>query len=211
MGQGLDEARFIESLSRLFFHGMLGPLLVDSSITMTEQTMPAAEATIERDQEVNSYELAFHILPTVAEGEVSTVFATIKKILTDAGATLGSEEAPERFVLAYTIEKRIDDKIRRFDSAYFGWLRFTLVPDVVNEAMEDIDSLPETLRTLLIKLTKAEEETPFFFHEALQKEKKVVEISEEELASIAKEAEAEKTEEDAKESESATIEDEEKA
>ncbi len=178
---------------------------------MTEQTMPAAEATVAHDQEVNSYELAFHILPTVAEGEVSTVFAAIKKALTDADATLGSEEAPERFELSYTIEKRIDDKIRRFDSAYFGWVRFTLAPGAVQEVTKEIDSFPETLRTLLIKLTKAEEETPFFFHEALQKDKKVVEISEEELASIAKEAAEEKNEEGAEDTESATIKDEEKA
>ena len=37
---------------------------------MSENNMPAAEAA--------SYELAFHVLPTVAEGEVSAVFDKIK-------------------------------------------------------------------------------------------------------------------------------------
>lgn len=174
---------------------------------MTEQTMPATEAAVDTKDAV-SYELAFHILPTVAEGEVSTVFAAIKQVLEQAGSTFTNEEAPQRFVLSYTIEKRIDDKIRRFDSAYFGWVRFTLTSDKINEVMEEIDSRADILRTLLLKLTKAEEATPFFFHEALEKDKKVVEISDEELESIAKEAV--ESEADADEAESDTIEDEDK-
>jgi hypothetical protein len=41
---------------------------------MNETTMPAAEVNIAGNElELASYEFAFHILPTVAEGEVTTV------------------------------------------------------------------------------------------------------------------------------------------
>ena len=45
---------------------------------MSETNVPAAEA----EREANAYELAFHVLPTVAEGEVASVVDTIKSHIT---------------------------------------------------------------------------------------------------------------------------------
>ena len=89
--------------------------------------MPAAEAaaaTAGSDDERGSYELAFHVLPTVAEGEVASVFETLKGIITKDGGEIFDEEAPERFDLAYEIVQNIEGKNRKFSSAYFGWVRF---------------------------------------------------------------------------------------
>lgn len=130
--------------------------------------MPAAEAEVMTDdQEVVSYELAFHVLPTVAEGEVATTLETIKQAITAAGGVTGLEEAPQRFDLAYEITKMIDGKYRRFTTAYFGWVRFTAAPAVVTELMAEVEAHPSILRALLVKLTKQEEAHPFYFHEAL--------------------------------------------
>ena len=59
--------------------------------------MPAAE--------VSSYELAFHILPTVAEGEVAKVSQQLKDIITKHGGEISLEEEPSRFDLAYEVCK----------------------------------------------------------------------------------------------------------
>jgi ribosomal protein S6 len=56
--------------------------------------MPAAEANVELLNEQNSYELAFHVLPTVAEGEVPSVFESIKSLITKDGGEIFDEEAP---------------------------------------------------------------------------------------------------------------------
>lgn len=122
--------------------------------------MPAAEAA--------SYELAFHVLPTVAEGEVADVAASLRSAIEAAGGTITSEEAPERFDLAYDIVKYLEGRNRKFSSAYFGWVRFTLEPDKLAEVNEVVEGTSQLLRHLLIRLTKAEEEHVFMFHEALE-------------------------------------------
>ncbi len=141
--------------------------------------MPTTEAESVDEREPAVYELAFHILPTVAEEEVSSVFDSIKGEMTKAGGSLIDEEMPERFDLAYEIMKHLEGKNRNYHSAYFCWVRFSAPGSAIAELHEAVDSRPDILRTLLIKLTKAEEASPFRFHEALRSENPVVTIGSE--------------------------------
>ncbi len=157
---------------------------------MSETKMPAAE--------VSSYELAFHVLPTVAEGEVTAVFQKLKDLITKHGGTITVEEAPIRFDLAYEIVKYLEGRNRKFSSAYFGWVRFKIDPAEIAAITEEIEGTKELLRHLLIKLTRVEEAHPVYFHDALEilsektktidldvEEGEVVgEISEEEVAEV---------------------------
>ncbi len=151
--------------------------------------MPAADAA--------HYELAFHVLPTVAEGEVADVFASLKSVIEKAGGTFTTEEAPKRFDLAYEVIKYLEGRNRKFTSAYFGWVRFTLEPGQLEEIMEVVEGENRLLRHLLIRLTKMEEANPFMFHEALQADQVAEEVDEEEK-------EEETTEEDKEDGEEAT-------
>lgn len=155
------------------FYGILGQLLDNSEIKMSEETMPAAEAA-----ERNNYELAFHVLPTVAEGEVSGVFDTIKALITTNGGELVDEEAPERFELAYEVVKHIDGKNRKFTSAYFGWVRFSVEAEAIEAITGGVSENANLLRHMVLKLTKAEEVDAFRFHEALESEKMVQDVEE---------------------------------
>jgi len=177
------------------FYGTLGQLLDNSEIKMSEETMPAAEVA-----DRNNYELAFHILPTVAEGEVSGVFDTIKALITTNGGELTDEEAPERFELAYEVIKHIDTKNRKFTSAYFGWVRFSSEAVAIAAINEGMEENPNILRHMALKLTKAEEADAFRFHEAL--EKKVVDVEDapkEVKEKVVSEDDAEDTEDDSAE------------
>jgi len=127
--------------------------------------MPAVEAC--------SYELAFHVLPTVAEGEVATVFEGLKNLIKKHGGEVTLEESPARFDLAYEIVKYLEGRNRKFSSAYFGWFRFTLNPTEIEEINRTLGGDKQILRHLIIKLTKSEESHPFMFHEALAKDEKV--------------------------------------
>lgn len=131
---------------------------------MSETKMPAAEAAGTEERELLSYELAFHVLPTVAEGEVTAVFDKIKSLITKAKGEVTGEEAPARFELAYEISKYLEGRNRKFSSAYFGWVRFTLEPVEVEGLREEVEEIKELLRSILIRLTKVEEENPFEFH-----------------------------------------------
>ena len=168
---------------------------------MSESQMPATEAIHTSEQELQSYEFAFHILPTVAEGEVATVFANLKAMITKVGGTVTSEEAPERFDLAYEIVKYLEGKNRKFGSAYFGWVRFTLPASQLAVVTEEIEGVKEILRYLMIKLTKVEAANVFRFHESIDR-KKVYTITDEEV--VAEEGEVIEVEEEVVEGEVVT-------
>ncbi len=163
---------------------------------MSKTDMPASEAS-----ESVSYELAFHVLPTVAEGEVPAVFESLKAAITKAGAEITDEEAPARFDLAYEIIKYLEGRNRKFTSAYFGWVRFTAMPEQVEVVNEAVEGTNELLRHLLTKLTKVEEENPFRFHEALEvKPVEDVEAEEDKKEKSAEEVSSEEKEEETTES-----------
>ena len=145
--------------------------------------MPATEATaVGQLDERNAYELAFHILPTVAEGEVTRVFDTLKAHISKNGGEVTTSETPERVELAYEIVKHLEGKNRGFKSAYFGWVRFKTDAANIAVLVEELDHNIEILRHLIIKLTKTEEAMPFYFHQAIAKDKVVMVDVEEALA-----------------------------
>ena len=159
--------------------------------------MPATEASSQLDeQELASYELAYHVLPTVAEGEVSTVRDELVAALEKAGGLLGEEEVPQRIDLAYEIIKAIEGKNRRFGSAYFGWVRFTIAPEAITTITEAVQENRQLLRHLLIRLNKVEAEHPFYYHQALAAEKQVTDIEEKEVIEEDIDPNAEITEEE---------------
>ncbi len=172
-------------------------------------SMPATEAaSTEVLDERNSYEFAFHVLPTVAEGEATQVFEDIKAQIVKAGGEITISEAPERFELAYEIEKHLEGKNRSFRSAYFGWVRFKAPSDAVAGLTDAMETRTDLLRTMVIKLTKVEEMHPFYFHEALASQKVVTNVDED-GGSVEETVDAEEdgvaTGEDSEESESAGV------
>jgi ribosomal protein S6 len=134
---------------------------------MKESQMPVADAHGSTEAEFVSYELAYHVLPTVAEGEVAEVTTALKQFITNHGGEVFDEEAAERFELAYEIEKYLEGRHRRFSSAYFGWVRFRLEPAQLKAVTDEVDTHKSILRTLVVRLTRVEEANPFRFHEAL--------------------------------------------
>jgi ribosomal protein S6 len=149
---------------------------------MSEDKMPVAETNTSDFDERNSYEFAFHVLPTVAEGEVPSVFETLKAQIAKVGEII-SEEHPERTDLVYPIVKPMEGKNRKFTSAYFGWVRFKLESDALAGLMEELTATPSLLRHLLIKLTREEEAHPFRFHEHKKSVKMVEVVNEGEVLS----------------------------
>ncbi len=149
--------------------------------------MPVTEA----ERELVAYELAYHVLPTVAEGEVDSIEAELKGFITAAGGTITDEEEAQRFELAYEIEKYLEGRYRRFSSAYFGWIRFHLDPAQLATVTEEVETHKSILRSLMVRLTKTEEANPFRFHESIaDRNVRNIIITDEEV-----EAEAEATEE----------------
>ncbi len=124
--------------------------------------MPAVEATTadtldERDQ----YEFAFHLLPTVADGEVAGVVEDLKKLITHHGGEVFDEEAPQRFSLAYEIRAHIEGRHSRFENSWFGWIRFHMMREELVKMEEELAHRSDILRHLMTRLTREEAAHPF--------------------------------------------------
>lgn len=100
------------------------------------------------------YELGFHLLSTLSEGEVLSAVEALKGILKDAGASLFAERAPLMMPLAYGIDAVIDGARRTFDSAYFGWLAFEASPSALAMLNEKVAVEASVLRHLVVKTNR---------------------------------------------------------
>jgi ribosomal protein S6 len=112
---------------------------------MTE-TVKTGKATV--------YEVGFHIVPAVSPEKLSAEVDAIKAVLGKAGATIISEEAPKLRNLAYTITKVIGPARTKYDTAYFGWIKFEGPTETQVDIKTALDGNEKILRYLLIKTAR---------------------------------------------------------
>jgi hypothetical protein len=68
------------------------------------------------------YEVGFHVLPTVEEGNVGGILEAIRTELGIGNAEIIAEQFPKKMALAYTIERAVSSKREKYTNAYFGRL-----------------------------------------------------------------------------------------
>ncbi len=108
------------------------------------------ETTFE-EMEGRVYELAFHLLPTIAEADVPVRFSELKSTIEKQGGTFISEDAPKLIKLAYKIAKTIKAEKKHYNDAYFGWVKFTIDPEKLELIEKDLKLYDPMLRYLIIK------------------------------------------------------------
>ena len=110
------------------------------------------EKTAERDAKV--YEIGFLIVPSIPEEKIAAETAGIKDVLAKHKATLIADETASMRRLAYTMIKKIGTANRRFDSAYFGWIKFEAAPVEVRLIEKEVKEIDSILRLLLISTVR---------------------------------------------------------
>lgn len=139
-------------------------------------------------EETRLYELGYLITPTTPEGEVGAQVEVLKGMITKAGGAIHSDGTPEFIDLAYTMEKDVASKKYKYSQGYFGWVKFTLAP----EAMEDLKkALDGTLALIRYILVKTSVENTVVFKKPKVEAKREVFMSDEELAELADAAQTE--------------------
>lgn len=103
---------------------------------------------------VEIYEIGYHILSTVAEGDVQAEVSKIKEVIAQKAGTLISEEFPEMRALAYDITKKIDTRNFHFNKAFFGWVKFELDRSMINDIKNTLDRMPTLLRFIIVKTVR---------------------------------------------------------
>ena len=110
------------------------------------------EKTAERDIKV--YEIGYLIVPSVPEEKIAGEISAIKDVLNKHKAELIADEPATLRPLAYTMVKKIGTVNRRFDSAYFGWIKFEAAPVEVRLIEKEVKEVDSVLRLLLISTVR---------------------------------------------------------
>ena len=76
------------------------------------------------DSDKGVYELGFILVPSFTEEKLPEAFGVLKEAVEAKGGIIIGEEFPKNLVLAYTMEKTINNKIERFKEGFFGWVKF---------------------------------------------------------------------------------------
>lgn len=100
------------------------------------------------------YELGYHIVSTVAEENLPKEVETLKAIVLKDGGSLVSEGEPKLINLAYSMTKSVADTKKKFNTAYFGWIKFETKSELMPMIKKAVDANDHVLRYLLIKTVR---------------------------------------------------------
>ena len=100
------------------------------------------------------YELSYLLVPTIAEGEVSATYTSLKDLVVSMGGEFIADDMPKMIPLAYEMVKVISNINNKFSNAYFGWTKFFMDPEKVLELKKKLDLDPNVIRFLILKTVK---------------------------------------------------------
>jgi len=123
---------------------------------MTEMSHPelvegSSQANTPKDSRP-LYEIGFHVVPTIDEAQAGEVVAALRAEVKKAGGEITTEQAAQKMVLAYTVERATTGKREKYSESYFGWLQFVVEERSGINAIEDfLKQDKNILRYLFIK------------------------------------------------------------
>lgn len=90
-----------------------------------------------------NYELAYILTSSIPEGEVSAVVAKLATIIQEQNGVIRRQEEARKRQLAYPVKK---ERV-----AYFGWITFSMVPELITELKKKLAGEAQILRQLLVE------------------------------------------------------------
>ena len=100
------------------------------------------------------YELGYLLAPTIAQDDVLVNYGNLKELIASLGGEIISDEMPKTINLAYSMLKVILNVRNKFNTAYFGWIKFTMDSDKILELKKRLDLDPNFIRFLMLKTVK---------------------------------------------------------
>ncbi len=100
------------------------------------------------------YELGYLLVPTIKEDDVVVNYGNLKELVTSFGGEIISDEMPKMINLAYPMQKVISNVRNKFNTAYFGWIKFTMDGAEVIKLKKHLDLDSAIVRFLILKTVK---------------------------------------------------------
>ncbi|MES2315474.1 MAG: 30S ribosomal protein S6 [Patescibacteria group bacterium] len=120
----------------------------------SELDLPIKGENEPKDSDKRVYELGYLLVPTIASENVPASYSSLKDLVVSFGGEVIADEIPKNIQLAYTITKVVTNVRTKYNSAYFGWIKFFMDPEKVLELKKKVDLSPEVMRFLLLKTVK---------------------------------------------------------
>jgi len=106
------------------------------------------------DSSARIYEVGYVLSPRINEEDIPATYTNLKDLISSLGTEIVSDEMPKLIQLAYTMTKVIDNIPNKFDTGYFGWVKFAMDADKVGELKKKLDLDPNFVRFLIIKTVR---------------------------------------------------------
>ncbi len=100
------------------------------------------------------YEIGFHVATTLPEEKLPAEVTAVKDVLSGAGAEFISEEFPKLVSLAYTIVKKTQNGTKKYDNAYFGWVKFEVASEKIADIKISLDKNENLVRYIIVKTVR---------------------------------------------------------
>lgn len=100
------------------------------------------------------YELGYLLVPTLSEENMPATYSNLKDLIVSLGGEIISDEMPKIISLAYLMSKVTQNVRSKFDSAYFGWVKFGINPEKVLELKKKLDIDSNFIRFLILKTVR---------------------------------------------------------
>ncbi len=97
------------------------------------------------------YELGYHLVPTLAEEQIPAASGAVRGMIERISKDIIAEELPVFIDLAYQIVKTVEHKNKRFNDAYYGWIKFEASPEGIATLEEELKKDDNVLRYLVVK------------------------------------------------------------
>lgn len=97
------------------------------------------------------YELGYHLVPTLSVEQIPAASGAVRGMIERISKDIIAEELPVFIDLAYQIVKTIEHKNKRYDDAYFGFIKFEANPEDIKTLEEELKKDNNVLRYLVTK------------------------------------------------------------
>ncbi len=121
---------------------------------MSEEEVKQVETVPMADHDGRVYEVSFLLTPNTKEEEIPAIFGNMKEMISASGGTVISEEMPKMISLAYPMAKVVSNIRSTYNTAYFGWVKFTALSEEIEAIKKKLDLDPIVIRFLIIKTVR---------------------------------------------------------
>jgi ribosomal protein S6 len=100
------------------------------------------------------YEVGYLLVPKISEEEMPAIYGNLKELIASLGGKMISDEMPIMINLAYTMQKTVQNVRNKYNTAYFGWMKFYLDTNTVSDLKKKLDLDANIIRFLILKTVK---------------------------------------------------------